>query len=92
MHDQVVESLNIEGFGDHFQPEYPAIVIRIAFQNCGPQPQWRHGKKVQDVSMVMCIGKYGVMLVAEHRLNLHELQTQQGWHNQKCIAAKGTFT
>ena len=63
----VVESLDVEGFGDHFQVDYPSDATKVVFQNCGPQPQWRYSKKTQDGAIAMSGGKYVVLLVAEYR-------------------------
>ena len=41
----LVESLDVEGFGDLFQSQYPQDVTRVGFQNCGPQRKTRHAKK-----------------------------------------------
>ena len=49
----MVESLDVEGFGDHFQVDQTLDVTRVAFQNCGPQPQLRHSKKAYDGATAM---------------------------------------
>ena len=32
----LVQSLDVEGFGDHFQVHHSSDVTRVGFQNCGP--------------------------------------------------------
>ena len=58
----IVESLDVEGFGDHFHPTQSTAVTRIAFQNCGPQPQYRTSKKATDGALAMEAGKFDVLL------------------------------
>ena len=73
-----MESLDVEGFGDLFQAQHPPDVIRVEFQNCGPQRKQRHAKKSQDGAMAVASGKYDVMLVAEHGLYPPELESSDG--------------
>lgn len=74
----MIELLDVEGFGDHFQIEHPSDIIRVVFQNCCHRPQCQHNKKAQDSTTTMNADKYDVMLVAEHRLNPPKLQLQEG--------------
>ena len=68
LNGDLVETLDVEGFGDLFQVQHPSDVTRVDFQNCGPQRKSRHAKKSQDGAMAVAGGKYDVMLVAEHGL------------------------
>ena len=78
----IVESLDVEGFGDHFQIVHLPDVTRVAFQNYGPQPQYQTNKKAQDVAMVMIMAMAGryldVLLVAEHGLYPPALKSKHG--------------
>ena len=41
----LVESLDVEGFGDLFQVRHHSNLTRVGFQNCGLQQKSRHAKK-----------------------------------------------
>ena len=64
----IVKSLDMEGFGDHFESMQSKDFTRVAFQNCGRQPQFWISKKVTDSDLVMSTRKYDTLLFAEHRL------------------------
>ena len=80
MNGDLVENLDVEGFGDLFQVQHPSDITRVGFQNCGPQSKSRNAKKSQDGAMAVAGGKYDVMLVAEHGLYPPELSASEGWH------------
>ena len=42
----LVENLDVKGFGYLFQVQHPSDVTRVGFQNCGPQRQSQHNKKI----------------------------------------------
>ena len=92
MNGDLVESLDVEGFGDFFQVQHPSDVTCVGFQNCGPQPQMRHNKRTQDGAMVMAGGKYDVLLVAEHGLYPPALDTKEGWHDRMCMTMKSPYS
>ena len=76
-----MESLDVEGFGDFSHPTQSTEVTRIAFQNSGPQPQYRTSKKATDGALAMEAGKFDVLLFAEHGLYPPALQPRHGWHD-----------
>ena len=92
LNGDLVESLDVEGFGDLFQIRHQLIVNRVGFQNCGPQPKSRHAKKSQDGPMAMSGGKQDALLVAEHGLYPPELEPSEGWHDRMCMSMKGSFS
>ena len=49
----IVETLDVEGFGDCFHPTQSTEVTRIAFQNLGSQPQFCTSKKAADGDLAM---------------------------------------
>ena len=53
----MVDSLDVEGFGDLIQVQHPPDVTRVGFQNCGPQRKSQHAKKSQDGAMAVSSGK-----------------------------------
>ena len=73
-----MESLDVEGFRDHFQVHRSLDVTRVDIQNCGPQRRSRHDKKSHDGAMAMAGGTYDVLLVAEYRLYPPNLDVKQG--------------
>ena len=77
MNGALVESLDVEGFGDLFQVCNPADITRVGFQNCGPQPKTRHAKKAQASAMSISGSKYDGLLVAEHGLYPPELDAPE---------------
>ena len=77
----MVESLDVEDFGDCFQVCHPADVTRDYFQNCCSQPQWGYSKKAHDGVMAMTGEKLDVMLIAEHYFCPPKLKPQKGWHD-----------
>ena len=74
----IVETLDVEGFGDCFHPTQSTEFTRIAFQNSGPQPQFRTSKKATDGALAMEAGKFDALLFAEHRLYPPALQPRHG--------------
>ena len=92
LNGDLVESLDIEGFRDLFQVQHSLDVARIGFQNCGPQHKSQHTKKSQDGAMAVSSGKYDVMLVAEHGLYPPKLESSDGWHDQRCMTMKGSYS
>ena len=72
----IVASVNVEDFGNVFVCKHPPDVTRVAFQNCGPQPQRKHAHKARSGFAAIVSGKYDVILVAEHGLNPVKLQPQ----------------
>ena len=64
LNGDLVETLDVEGFGDLFQVQHPSDVTRVGFQNCGPQSKSRHAKKSQDGAMAVAGGKYDVMMLS----------------------------
>ena len=78
LNGDLVEFLDVEGFGDLFHVHRLLDITRVGFQNCGPQPKSRHAKKSQDGSMAMAGGKYDVLLVAKHSLYPPELDASEG--------------
>ena len=82
----------MEGFGDCFHPLRSKEFTRVAFQNCGRQPQFRTSKKAADGSLAMSAGKYNVLLYAEHGLYAPALLPKHQMHNRMCMMNKGTFT
>ena len=91
MNGDLVESLDVEGFGDLFQICHLSDVTHVGFQNFGPQPKTRYAKKSQDGSMAMAGGKYYVLFVVEHGLYPPELDASEGWHNRMCMSMKGSY-
>ena len=63
---RIVESLDVEGFGDCFQPTQSKGFTRIAFQNSGPQPQFRTSKKSTDGALAMSAGKSDAFLLVRN--------------------------
>ena len=88
----IVESLDVEGFGDCFHPTQSTEVTRINFQNSRPQPQYRTSKKATDGALAMEAGKFDVLLFAEHGLYPPALQPWHGWHDQMCTRNKGKYS
>ena len=82
----------MEGFGDCFHPTQSTEVTRIAFQNSGPQPQFRTSKKTIDGALAMSAEKYDALLFAEHRLYPPALQSRHDWHDRMCTRNKGTYS
>ena len=74
-----------------FVCEHPPDVTRVAFQNCGPQPQLKYAHKARGGSASIEAGSYDIILVAEHSLNPAKLDPQQGWHDRMCMSARGTY-
>ena len=56
----IVKSLDVERFGECFEPIQSKDFTRVLFQNCGPQLQYRTSKKAMDGSLAMSAGKYDV--------------------------------
>ena len=65
---------------------------RVAFQNCGRQPQFRTSKKATDGSLAMSAWKYDILLYAEHGLYTPALEPKHQMHDRMCVMNKGTFT
>ena len=64
----IIESLDVEDFGDCFHPSRSKEFTRVAFQNCERQPQFCTSKKAADGSLAISAGKYNVLLYAKHGL------------------------
>ena len=88
----IVETLDVEGFGDCFHPTQSTESTRVAFQNSGPQPQYRTSKKATDGALAMEAGKFDVLLFAEHGLYPPALQPRNGWHDRMSTRNKGTYS
>ena len=73
----LVESLDVEGFGDHFQVQHPSDLTCVSVQNCGPQPHRRHTQKSRDGAMAISGGEY-----------VPKLDAKQGWHDRMCMTTK----
>ena len=84
--------LDVEGFGNSFQPNRSKEFTQVALQNSGPQPQFCTSKKATVSSLAMSTRKYDVLLFAEHRLYPPELEPKHGWHVRMSTMNKGTFT
>ena len=82
----------MEGFGDCFQPMRLKEFTRVAFQNCGRQPQFFMSKKATDSSLTMSTGKYDALLYAEYGLYAPALEPKHQMHDHVCMINKGTFT
>ena len=82
----------MEGFGDCFEPRQSKYFISVAFQKCGPQPQYRTSKKATDGSLAMSAGKYDVLLFAEHDMYAPALEPKHQMHDRMCVMKKGTMT
>ena len=82
----------MEGFVDCFEPRQSKDFTRVAFQNCGPQPQYRTSKKATDGSLAMSAGKYDILLFAEHVLYASALEPKHQMHDCMCVMNKGTMT
>ena len=78
----IVESLDVEGFGDMFHPIRSPDFTWVAFQNCGRQPQFRTSKKATDGSLAMSAGKYDILLYAEHGLYPPALEPKHQMHDR----------
>ena len=88
----IVETLDVEGFGDCFHPTQSTEVTRIAFQNSRPQPQYCTSKKATDGALAMEAGKFDVLLFTEHGLYPPALQPRHGWYVRMCTRNKGTYS
>ena len=92
LNDDLVESLDVGGFGNLFQVQRTPDVTHVGFQNYGPQRQSWHDKKSQNGAMAMAGRKYYVLLVVEHDLNPPNLDVKHGWHDHICMTMKGSYS
>ena len=77
-----------ETFGDELPLPKPPSVTRIAFQNCGPQPQFSNNAKSHQLADAFVSGHYDIFLFAEHGLYPPSLQSGQSWHDQLGLGNK----
>ena len=75
-----------------FHPIRSTNFTRVAFQNCGRQPQFRTSKKATNGSLAISAGKYDILLYAEHGLYAPALEPKHQMHDHMCVMNKGTFT
>jgi hypothetical protein len=78
-------------FGHELPEEKIVSVTRCAFQNCGPQPEYKRAAKAIANSEALHRGGYDVTMFAEHGLNASKLASGQSWHHQVCMNSKKTF-
>ena len=88
----IVESLDVEGFGDRFELIQSIYFTQVAFQNCGRQPQFQTSKKATDDALAMSAGKYDALLFAEYRLYSPTLESKHQMHDRVCVMNKGEMT
>jgi hypothetical protein len=78
-------------FGHELPEEKIASVTRCAFQNCGPQPEFKRTAKAIANSEALHRGGYDVTMFAEHGLNASKLVSGQSWHDRVCMNSKIFF-
>ena len=79
-------------FGNELPEKKIESVTRCAFQNCGPQPEFKRSEKSVTNSEGIYRGAYDVMLFAEHGLNASKLQSGHSWHDRVCMNSKKTYS
>ena len=87
----IVESVDVEAFGDVLDPRQSRDFTRVGFQNCGKQPRFKSDHKSLDVARAMAAGKYDVLLFAEHNLYGPALEPTHQMHDRMCTMNKGTM-
>ena len=77
-----------ETFGDELPLPKPPSVTRLAFQNCGPQPQFSNTDRSHRLTEAFVNGQYDLFLFAEHGLYPPSLQSGQSWHDRLSLGNK----
>ena len=88
----IVESVDVEAFGNILTQQQSKDFTRVGFQNCGEQPRLKLHHKALDSARAMTAGKYHVLLFAEYDLYGPALQPRHQMHDRMCRMNRGTLT
>ena len=85
----IVESMDVEGFGDILSQRQSKDDTRVGFQNCGEHPRLKSHHKALDGARAMTAGKYDVLLFAEHNPFGPALEPRHQMHDRMCTLNRG---
>ena len=88
----IVESVDVEAFGNILTLRQSKDFARVGFQNCGEQPRFKSHHKALDGARAMAAGKYDVLLFAKHDLFGPALEPRHQMHGRMCTMNRGTLT
>ena len=81
-----------ESFGSPLPINKSLLVTRVAFQNCGPQPELANTSKVHQTTAAFLEGKYDIFMFAEHSLYPPKLSSGNTWHDRMRTGPKHTYS
>lgn len=77
-----------ETFEDELPLPKPHSVTRLAFQNCGPQPQFSNNARSCQLADAFASGQYDIFLFAKHGSYPPSLRSGQSWHDRLSLGNK----